>query len=350
MRVAAILVLLVGGGILASQFLFNKKEAEIANLKRPAEVVNQNRANDSITEVSDQAGTVTVGNTGSDTSILPVPVRNEAAKSDLVVQPRSAEIPSETATIPPATYDIKVAPARQEEQKDLAKNPPEGEKLSATEVDQVKNKQAMSKARSEKKFSDLQQLNTFRGRVTDENNRGLPFANVTNTRDNVGTYTDVSGNFVLTSPDSVLDVQVRSLGYDINARKLSAAAPDNTIVMEDNVEGVTQTIISRSNSNALRRQQDDHLKVEEPEPADGWENYDVYLANNLQVPDEFETRPSAPREVEVSFEVNKQGEPVQLRIERSLCKSCDQEAIRLIKEGPKWKRNAKKRTRVTIAF
>ena len=350
MRVAAIIVVLVGGGILASQLLFNKKENEIAQTNTPAGAEDQNRVSDSITEINEQAGTVDAGSRVSDTSVSPAPARNEAGKGAVTEQPRSVEPPSETAAIPPVTNDIKVAPDRKEEQKDLAKNASEGEELAVTEADKVKNRQAMTKARAEKKYSAVQPVNTFRGRVTDENNRGLPFANVTNTRDNVGTYTDVSGNFVLTSPDSVLDVQVRSVGYDVNSQKLTAAAPNNTIVMEDNVDGVAQTLISRSNSNALRRQRDDHLKVEEPEPADGWENYDVYLANNLQVPVEFETRPSAPREVEVSFEVNKQGEPVQFRIERSLCKSCDQEAIRLIREGPKWKRTTKKRTRVTVAF
>jgi TonB family protein len=56
--------------------------------------------------------------------------------------------------------------------------------------------------------------------------------------------------------------------------------------------------------------------------------------------------------VEVSFEVNKLGDPINIRIEKSLCDKCDKEAIRLIKEGPKWKRKAKKgkRTTVTVPF
>ena len=39
------------------------------------------------------------------------------------------------------------------------------------------------------------------------------------------------------------------------------------------------------------------------------------------------------------------------RVEKSLCDKCDKEAIRLVKEGPKWKRNARNgRTTVTIPF
>src|SRR4029079_6692155 len=58
-----------------------------------------------------------------------------------------------------------------------------------------------------------QQANYFNGRIKDANNNPLPFANITNTRDNVGTYADAQGRFTLVSPDSVLNVQVRSVGF-----------------------------------------------------------------------------------------------------------------------------------------
>jgi TonB family protein len=93
------------------------------------------------------------------------------------------------------------------------------------------------------------------------------------------------------------------------------------------------------------------VKLEEPEPADGWDNYDTYIANNLNPPDEIKTKQNSGGEVEISFEVDKNGNPVNIKVEKSLCSKCDQEAIRLIKQGPKWKRNAKKgRTTVTVPF
>lgn len=95
------------------------------------------------------------------------------------------------------------------------------------------------------------------------------------------------------------------------------------------------------------------VSLTESEPMDGWDNYDTYIANNLDKPEEFNTKPSFSNgTVDVSFEVNKYGEPVNFKIEKSLCKKCDKEAIRLVKEGPKWRRNANKngRTTVTINF
>lgn len=84
------------------------------------------------------------------------------------------------------------------------------------------------------------------------------------------------------------------------------------------------------------------------EPAEGWTNFDDYVAGNLKTPDEFRAKPTKG-EVELSFEVNKQGEPVNITVVKSLCEKCDAEAIRLLKEGPKWKNN-KKKGKVKIKF
>ena len=99
------------------------------------------------------------------------------------------------------------------------------------------------------------------------------------------------------------------------------------------------------------RSRDGNMKLEEPEPADGWEKYDTYLTNNLEVPDDLKNKQPGSNEVQVSFEVDKNGEPTSIKVEKSLCAKCDQEAIRLVKEGPKWKRKVKKgRTTVTVYF
>jgi hypothetical protein len=42
------------------------------------------------------------------------------------------------------------------------------------------------------------------------------------------------------------------------------------------------------------------------------------------------------------------GEPVNIKVEKSLCKECDEEAKRLIRQGPKWKLKKKKNNRVTV--
>jgi hypothetical protein len=193
--------------------------------------------------------------------------------------------------------------------------------------------------------------NTFRGLVTDANNNALPFANVTNVQDNIGTYADAKGNFVLTSTDSVMNVQVRSNGFNSSNIQLRNNIPSSQIVLQEDKNLAVQTL--RPGKVNYERRRDANMKLEgEPEPEDGWYTYDSYLSNNLNIDKEaLRGKQNTGGSVDVSFEVNKNGEPVNFKIEKSLCDKCDQEAIRLIKEGPKWKRKAKKgRTTVTISF
>ena len=42
-------------------------------------------------------------------------------------------------------------------------------------------------------------------------------------------------------------------------------------------------------------------------------------------------------QVTVAFRIGKNGYPADLEVVRSLGYGCDEEAIRLLKEGPKWK-------------
>jgi TonB family protein len=194
-----------------------------------------------------------------------------------------------------------------------------------------------------------QRDNYFRGRVTDLNNNPVPFANVTNTEDNAGTYADAKGYFNLISPDSVLNVQVRSVGFNNNNIQLKNNLATNQVIMQED-KSLNEVVLSNKKPNATARSHDDNMKLEEPEPADGWDNYDAYLVNNLNVPDEIKTKKTGG-EVEISFEVDKNGDPVRIKVEKSLCSKCDTEAIRLIKQGPKWKRKAKNgRATVTVPF
>jgi len=92
-----------------------------------------------------------------------------------------------------------------------------------------------------------------------------------------------------------------------------------------------------------------NMQMEQPEPVDGWTNYNRYMANNISVPDDLKTSHDNGQ-VQVSFDVNENGEPVNVKVDKSLCKKCDEEAVRLVKEGPKWRQKSKKAKRVAITI
>jgi hypothetical protein len=200
------------------------------------------------------------------------------------------------------------------------------------------------------------QLNSFRGQVLDNNNNPLPFANVTNVQDGIGTYADAKGFFNLTSTaDSVLNVNIKVLGYSnlSNYKLQSANLYNNQVRMQEDRSLSVQVVEKNKRANEARKSANTMKLAGEPEPEDGWDNYYSYLDNNANAPDEaLKAKENASGvSVDISFEVNKYGEPVKFKVERSVCPKCNEEAIRLIKEGPKWKRKAKNgRITVTISF
>jgi CarboxypepD_reg-like domain/Gram-negative bacterial TonB protein C-terminal len=199
------------------------------------------------------------------------------------------------------------------------------------------------------------QTSVFRGRITDAGNTGLPFAKVYNPTDNnAGTYTDANGYFTITYPDTTLNVQIRALGYQNTNVRLQTNLMSNKVVLQDD-KNISPLVISNRQVNTNMRSANNmsNRQLLEPEPTDGWQNYDAYIANNLETPDELITSERKKGgTVQISFEVGKNGEPINISVDKSLCSSCDKEAIRLIKEGPKWRSNANKhgRTTVTINF
>lgn len=375
LRAAVVIAFVAGAGLLVYQFGLNNKKEEIVQADPVKKVETTTKNNDVATgstgtlagQDKTNTGTkdVTVNTPATTTGNQPAPSASRPGSTGIEKEDAAAEkTTTATATsTPPAPSKTTEAPV---ENKNLAKEDAKaaGQVRQETDADVLKDVAAKKQAdetrnnraiaanrKAEEQNYRNQQTNVFRGRVTDQNNVGVPFANVTNLDDNeAGTYTDARGNFILTYPDSVLNVQVRSIGFEYNNVQLRNSVPTNQVILQDD-RSLSEVVISNKKPNAVARSRDANMQLEEPEPADGWDNYDSYLANNVKLPDEYITKQQGGGEVQVSFEVDKNGEPVNFKIEKSLCKKCDQEAIRLIKEGPKWRRKAKNgRTTVTITF
>lgn len=375
LRAAIVIAFVAGAGLLVYQFGFNNKKGEIVQADPVKKVETTTKNNDVATgstgTLADQDKTktgtkdVTVNKPATTTGNQPAPSASRPGSTGIEKEDAADEktITATTTSIPPAPSKTIEAPV---ENKNLAKEDAKaaGQVRQETDADGLKdvaakkqsdetrnNRAVAANRKAEEQNYRNQQSNVFRGRVTDQNNVGVPFANVTNLDDNeAGTYTDAKGNFILTYPDTVLTVQVRSIGFENSNVQLRNYVPNNQVTLQDD-RSLSEVVISNKKPNAVARSRDANMQLEEPEPADGWDNYDSYLVNNVKLPDEYVTKQQGGGEVQVSFEVDKNGEPVNFKIEKSLCKKCDQEAIRLIKEGPKWRRKAKNgRTTVTITF
>lgn len=115
------------------------------------------------------------------------------------------------------------------------------------------------------------------------------------------------------------------------------------IAMQRDTTGLTEVVVGygQQKRTAPPRPRAAAVVVDTLEPAGGWTRFDDYVASNLKEPEELKAK-GVKGEVELSFEVNKEGEPVNITVTKPLCEKCDEEAIRLLKEGPKWKKGKKK--------
>ena len=196
-------------------------------------------------------------------------------------------------------------------------------------------------------------LYRFSGRVTDATNTPLPYANIKEKTSGVGTYADHDGYFSLIAPDSVIEVETKSLGHHPQALKLQANT-NQRIVMDD-ASGLANTdkrlLLERSRQKREKPAATIY-ETESLEPEYGFNSYTLYVANNLRRTEGLEPTKNKNREVEVSFDVLPDGSLANFKIERSDCSRCNLEAIRLLKEGPRWKSDSGKttRTRYTVRF
>ena len=182
-------------------------------------------------------------------------------------------------------------------------------------------------------------LNIFKGRITNEQHKPLPFVNLNISGTATYTYTDANGNFTLLSGDSQMVVHVKSVGFESVDFTLHADRASNNISLKAAENELTAVAVDRPDKRKQMKVNDDLEKAgnEEPdaEPADGWGNYDIYLLNNERLSRQGNNKLTGS--VELSFIVNQYGHLTEFSILKSTCPACEKEATRLIKEGPKWK-------------
>ncbi len=182
----------------------------------------------------------------------------------------------------------------------------------------------------------------------------LPFANINIPNQNMGTYADAKGNVWLVSSDSLLQVEIKSAGFVSQNVILRSDITQNKIVLTEDMnalKGKTQVAGNLSAFGPRRRAVLVPDSVIDVEPADGWNNYDTYITNNLSLTEDI-LQKKIHGEVEISFEVQSNGSLTNIKIDKSLCEDCDEAALRAVKEGPGWKvKKGKKATgKVKVKF
>lgn len=179
-----------------------------------------------------------------------------------------------------------------------------------------------------------------KGKVTDNAGDPLVGASIRVQGTNRGTVSDLEGDFEL-STNSGEKIEIEYIGYD----PVMFAADTSQIVhiaLHENQDLLSEAVVVGYGSQKKKSR-----SIDLPRPVKGERSYEKYLRKNLKYPSD--DCKEVKGEVILVFLVNEQGRPYDISIRQSLCPSADQEAIRLVNEGPDWKEGVGVAT-VTVKF
>lgn len=206
--------------------------------------------------------------------------------------------------------------------------------------------------RKSKQEAGNQEIQEFKGKVVDQEGNPLAFATV-KSKKGVSAVTDGKGNFSIKSTDSILEVSVASIGYTPVTTRLNSNIQQR-INLEENLPSLSEVVVTaqgRKKKFGVTIDRNEYLNKETGyKPLKGWRHLNNYLLSNInEYRDEAEEYNSG--EVEVEFEVNKNGQPIDIRVVESNDAHNADETIKLIKNGPLWKKGKPgTKARLLISF
>ena len=189
----------------------------------------------------------------------------------------------------------------------------------------------------------LPQNNMIKGRVTNEKGEPLIGASVTYKGTNIGTITNMNGEFSLVKKDDKKRLTAEYIGYDPVEIQVDTSRT-MLIAMNENKQALNEVVVvgygAKKNKKSVTAGSDAKVKEQTEkeitlQPVIGKRSYQKYLKEHLVRPTD-EKCAQVKGKVVLTFLINKEGRPFYIKVKESLCESADKEAIRLIQEGPDW--------------
>lgn len=339
LRIAASVLLLVGIFWMANQWIpkdssdlvLNKEVAPVEKKEEPSEL-SKNTTQD------------TIENKRAEEPSLP---KKEGLKNlTLQKNEKKAKAKEEKPVIEPIST-AQVSSAESESAPATAAKPATDEtthfKLADKAIAQAEQKaDAQDLYRAKRSFSlsspvpsvqnnSAMAINLVKGQVTSlEDGTPLPGVNVLVKGTQVGTVTNLDGYFQLpnVSPDQKLVFSFIGL----QTKEVEAAQTQMNVALAPDVSQLSEVVVTgvRNNDDSDRAP---IIKLAVPEG--GMKAYDAYLDNNLQFPKEALAK-RVKGKVAIRFTVRVDGSLDEFKVVKSLGSGCDEEVIRLVKEGPEW--------------
>ncbi len=166
--------------------------------------------------------------------------------------------------------------------------------------------------------------NQVQGQVVDQDGTPLPGVSVIVKGTSRGVATDAQGNFVLTLPDDKATLVFRYIGYSTREKNIAANSGPITMDMQVDNRALSEVVVTRQHNPTP-------APIVAAKPAVDHKAYRQYLTDNLRY------SPDMPKgRVVIRATVTTSGSLENLEVVRGLCEPCDDEALRLVAQGPKW--------------
>ncbi len=189
---------------------------------------------------------------------------------------------------------------------------------------------------------------TLRGKVTDASGEPLIGATVLLQGTNTGTVTDMDGSYLLNVPADMPSPKlvVSYTGYE-TVTVTPGQSDRMNIVVPDGHAALSEVVVVGGARKKASRASATQAGVT-VQPAGGFAGLEAYIEKNKRLP----AQSPAPAEVELEFSVSTQGRLRNFRVIRSPGPAFTDEAIRLLRSGPKWenKTGDEQKARYTVIF
>ncbi|MBC5992020.1 energy transducer TonB [Pontibacter cellulosilyticus] len=169
--------------------------------------------------------------------------------------------------------------------------------------------------------------NQIQGQVLSSDGTPLPGVAVTIKGTTSGVATDADGNFTINLPKDNATLAFSFIGFEREEKTVSANTQNLKVNLKEDTRSLSEVVVTGYGT----------AKAQPPvivaaKPVVGIRAYKQYLEKNIRY-----TSESEKGRVVVQATVSPTGVLQNLQVVKSLCPACDAEALRLVKESPRWK-------------
>lgn len=280
------------------------------------------------------------------------------AMAERIEQPNVVDTkPAPAGKVSPATGGPDLAtntePQKEDETRagDGAAAIPQTLKIESEAVnEELAKREVEAETRSKKANADLQRtaspvaMQLVSGQVRSaEDNSPIPGVNVIIKGTSLGTVTDANGNYQLEVPVTQNQLVYSFIGFTSKEEAIKNPT-QNDVTLDSDVSQLSEVVVTGYGFDDMGMPKPSEYVTTLPEPEGGRKAYQKYLETNLQYPQQALDQKIEGR-VTIQFTVTFDGRLQDFNVIRSLGYGCDEEVIRLIRQGPAW--SPSKRNEVT---